>query len=149
MAANLTINGTSYDHICAGLAGAGVAGTYYSTEPFSPSPMAHSPQYEDQMITFPGIDGVGRKRFGFRGRRITCHLVAIDTTKAGCETKKETAFSNANGLARFSVTMPGGSAMQGCTLGRDGGSVTNWMTIGPGLIACFFTMELVQMSETN
>lgn len=113
---SITIKGTSYSDYVSGLGDLHTAGTYYLFEPLGMGPTESAPEYEEQRVTYPGVDGAGIKRYGFRGRIITCEMGFFYPTKTECETNKNTFHSNISGLASFSITVPGGTARTYCRL---------------------------------
>lgn len=105
-----------------------LVGPYYALPPFGNAPMEGPPKYEEMQVTYPGVDGIGVKRFGFRGRDIFVDMCFKDTTKDGCETLKNAFFALVTPLASFSITLPGGTARAKCRM--ISGTPTGWHTFG-------------------
>ena len=139
MGYTLTINGVPFksaEQICySGCAG---PGRFYSSDDrsgFGPPPLITAQEYDDRETVFPGVDDVGIKRFGRRTRTITVSLIYVYATKAACEAAIEADFkTNFVQLARYTITMPGGTALQGCRLVPGGAAETTW---GPPLGGSF------------
>lgn len=116
-------------------------GVYYALPPFGMPPQEHAPIYQELQVTYPGVDGIGVKRMGFRGRPITCDMVVLAASKSDCETYKNALFAALTPLASFSVQVPEGTLRTNCRL--LGGTATGWSTWG-GLIALTVRLELMQ-----
>jgi len=130
----LALAGASYADLTQSLGAATpLEGVYYALPPYGDAPCEDAPEYEDVQMSFPGVDGVGIKRLGFRGRNIRVTLVILGMTKANCEARKDTLFASLTPLARFSITLPGGTARPGCRLLPGGASSESWSSVGvPG-----------------
>ena len=150
MATSTSINGTSYSSFeAAFVAGALTAGTYTALAPYGSPPREGSAEYEEMLITFLGISGVGRKFGEFRGRNITIDIVIVGASKSACETSRNTLLGTMlPPTSRFSVTVPNGTARAGCTLVRGSGQVREWQTLD-GKILALLTLDIRQLSETN
>lgn len=125
-----------------------LAGLYYALDPYGEAPRAGAPEYEELPVTFPGVDGVGLKRFGFRGRDINATICVIGATKAACETTWAAFGTSITQLARYTITMPGGTVLQGCKLTRGGGRLVRWVNFNTwimGIADC----DWRQLSTTN
>ncbi len=150
MAYSVAINGTSYADFSTAFAGAGsnpVAGIYYCLDPFGDPPREGPLEYDEMSVKFTGkLDGFGRKRMYWKGREIYVDLVVADTDDQAAETRKNTFFDTITGLARFSITVPGGTARPGCKLLSH--VMGPWYTIGT--CRCVVVKLLfLQMSTTN
>jgi len=106
------------------------AGVYYALPPYGEAPMEDAPEYEDVQLSWPGVDGSGIKRLGFRGRNIHATIVILGDSKAACEAIKDSLFTSWTPLARFSITIPGGSARPGCRLLAGGATFESWSNLG-------------------
>lgn len=116
----LTINGTSFTGFPQGFSGSLttlVAGAYYSTDRKTGQPPMIGYQekgYED--VNFEGVSGTGRiEHFPFLGRNITGCLIFAGAL-ATVEAAHKTFFDSAVQTARYTITMPGTTALQGCVL---------------------------------
>lgn len=109
----MNIAGASYSDI---ISGCHVAGTYYQIEPMGTGPVEGAANYEESHVTYPGVNGMGIKRFGFRGRIITVEMCFLGLTKTACETAKNAFNTSITGLASFAIQVPGGTARSFCRL---------------------------------
>lgn len=148
MATTTSIAGQNYSSFDAAFAGAvstPAAGVYTALPPYGGPPREGSPEYEEILVTFLGVDGVGTKQGGFRGRDIDIDIVIADTSKANVETARNALLALLPTTSRVSVTVPGGTARPGCKLKRGSGKVEEWFTIGTA-ICCRLTLNIRQMS---
>lgn len=106
------------------------AGYYYATPPFGNPPYEGAAEYQDLEITLPGVDGIGIKRLGFRGRPIYARLAFVGLTKAQVEQNKNTMFDLWTQLASFSITLPGGTQRPSCRIVHGSASRGEWEYIG-------------------
>ncbi len=151
MSTSTSINGTSYTSFDGAFSGTVVEpadGTYTAVAPFGIPPREGSPEYEELLVTYAGVSGVGTKQLGFRGRDITIDLISTATSRSTIETARNGILSGMTPTSRFSVTIPSGTARLGTKLKRGGCTVKSWFTIGTKT-CCLYTLELRQMSETN
>jgi hypothetical protein len=149
MATTTSIAGTSYSSLDGGFSThVFVGGVYTALAPYGEPPVIGSPETEEMMVTYFGLDGIGGKQGGFRGRDLTVELISAAITKATAQSQIDSIINGMPTSARFSVTIPGGSALQGWKLKRGGGRVKRWFTLG-GLVCGLFTLELRQWSSTN
>lgn len=148
MATSTSIAGTSYSSLEAAY-GAGAtsptAGIYTALPPYGQPPWEASPEYEEMLVTYLGLDGVGTKQGGFRGRNIGVDIVIIGASKSDIETSKNALFAAMPTTSRFSVTIPGGTARLGCKLVRGSGEVKDWSTLDGKIVACLM-LRIRQMS---
>jgi len=121
-----------------------VSGTYYATGTFGNPPYEGPAQYQDLEITLPGVDGIGIKRLGFRGRPIFVRMAFIGPTKAQAETEKNNFFSNITALASFSITLPGGTARPSCRIVHGSAENGEWQYIG-GQMMLLVDVQFKQM----
>jgi len=124
--------------------GAPTAGTFYATGDFGNPPYEGPPQYQDLEITLPGVDGVGIKRLGFRGRPIFVRMAFIGLTKSDCETAKNDFYANITPLASFGVTLPGGTARPSCRIVHGSAENGQWVYWG-GMMVLLVDIQLKQM----
>ena len=124
-----------------------ITGTFYTTNEFGMPPAEGVPEYEEMLISAPGIDGCAKKRIGFRGRMIHARLAFIGATKADCENEKTTFFENVTTNDTFSVQVPGGTLRPSCMLvpgsGRDG----TWTYMG-GMMVLLVDFQFRQIRLT-
>jgi len=138
MANILTIAGYTYDELASAFSDVGVNqgivgpadGVYFATGEWGNPPQEGAPEYQDLEITLPGVDGVGIKRLGFRGRPIYARMAFIGATKADCETAKNAFFSAITPLASFSITVPEGTARPSCRIVHGSASQGQWAYMG-------------------
>ena len=156
MGTTTTINGTGYASIETAFNnsnGVPSAGIYTALKDTGGMPPCEGPdEYEQIPVTFLGVSGVGTIWGDFRGRDIEIYLVIVGTTKADNETKRNSVIGGLTGNgslpARFSVTVPGGTARQGCMLARGGARIVAWMNLG-GMYVSLLKLNIRQMSTTN
>lgn len=122
-------------------------GNYYAIGDLGSPPHEGPPMYSELEIVFPGMDGIGIKRMGFRGRMITCRILFVDSTKDLVETRKNAFFTLITPLASFSVQVPGGTSRPSCRLVAGGGTLGTWMQMG-GRFVLAVDLELKQMRLT-
>lgn len=151
MATSTSIAGTSYNSV-EGSYGAGAtsptAGVYTALAPYGDPPQEGSAEYEEIPVSYLGVDGVGTKQGGFRGRNLTIDMVIIGATKSACMSSHATLLATMPTTSRFSVTVPGGTARPGCKLLRGSGKITKWETLDNKIVA-LLTLEIRQMSLTS
>lgn len=149
-ALQITINGTNYKDIVDGPTwanGAPSAGIWYVVPPLGEPPSEGDPEYEDIYYTFPNRDGVSSKRLGFRGRDIFVQLLVVNTTRALAETAIAGFVDSVKQLARYQITLPGGTARPGCKLPK-GGMAQQWQPSLGGMFCCLLTLKFRQLSES-
>lgn len=148
MATDTAIAGTTYkslEHAYNGGVTTPAAGVYTALPPYGLPPWEASPEYEEMPITYLGLDGVGTKQGGFRGRNIGVDIVIIGAAKSDIETSKNALFAAMPTTSRFSVTIPGGTARPGCKLVRGSGEIKDWSTLDGKILACLM-LRIRQMS---
>lgn len=91
------------------------AATYYAIDPIGKPPAEGDPEYEEMPVSFAGVDGVGTKGLGFRGRDIYVEVLFVATSKANARTAKNSLITTMRN-ARFSVTVPGSTARPSCRM---------------------------------
>lgn len=146
--ATITINNQVFTSLPAGFTGPLTrlaAGNYYAVGQFAPAPNADALTYDDRMVTFPGVDGIGIIRFGSRSQLIVATLLFAGSV-AVCESGRETFYAAANQLARYTITLQGGTSFDGCRARSLRG--TSWMNID-GQAICVVQAEFLKMSEDN
>ncbi len=158
MSTTTSINSVSYSSIDA-LGSSFAAGIYTALkEVGGQPPMEGADEYEELPVTFLGVSGVGLIWGDFRGRDISVDLVFVNTSKANVETARNGLItgmqSGSAPPARFSVTVPGGSARAGCKLMRGGVQPISWFTLCSSIGGTRFFCQLVrfhlrQMSTSN
>ncbi len=85
-------------------------GKYWRMQPNSGSPI-----YDRRQVTYPGMDGIFIKKFGYRGRIITCDVFYIAASYDGVMTGIEAdRISLTNKL--FTITLPWGTTFLNCQL---------------------------------
>lgn len=119
-------------------------GTYYATGEFGNPPYEGPAQYQDMEITLPGVDGIGIKRMGFRGRPIFVRMVFVGEYKAETELAKNGFFSLITPLASFSITLPGGAARPSCRIVHGSAENGQWTYMG-GKICLLVDVQFKQM----
>lgn len=121
-----------------------VAGTYYATGEFGNPPYEGPAQYQDMEISLPGVDGIGIKRMGFRGRPIFVRMAFIGPYKGDVELAKNGFFSLITPLASFSVTLPSGTARPSCRIVHGSGENGQWVYAG-GMMILLVDIQIKQM----
>lgn len=124
------------------------AGVYYAVPPMGEPGREGVPEYEEILASFPGVDGVGTKRLGFRARKIVFEIIIVGADRSACETSKNAIFDAATALARYSVKVEGGTERQGCKLVRGAGIPERSYTI-TDKICLVVPLVFIQLSETN
>ena len=124
------------------------AGSYYAVPPIGEPGRESAADYEELMNTWPGVDNVGIKRLGFRGRKLMFDVVIVGASKSACETTKNTILDAASALARYTAKVDGGTSRPGCKLVKGSGNITRWFTIGTK-ICCILELHLIQLSDSN
>lgn len=145
----LVLAGTNYDATTAaksGSASAWTVATYYALPPLGNPPLEGPAEYDERVIGFTGIDGLGTKNLGFRGRDIDLEMIFLATTKANAETAKNALFT-ALRAARFSVTLPGGTARPSCRLKKEGFKQLREFALG-GRTAIHCSVNIRQLNLT-
>jgi len=117
---------------------------YYATGEFGNPPYEGPPQYQDMEITLPGVDGIGIKRMGFRGRTIFARMIFVGATKAFVEGVKNTFFGDITPLASFSITLPGGVTRPSCRIVHGSAETGQWMYAG-GMMMLLVDVQFKQM----
>lgn len=132
MANQLEINGEYYDELArafgddfTGIDGPS-DGKYYCTGEHGNPPVEGAPEYQDMEITLPGVDGIGIKRLGFRGRPIYFRMAFIGETKTIAERNKNEFFEELTALASFTVTVPGGTLRPSCRIVHGSAQSGQW-----------------------
>lgn len=105
-------------------------GTYYTTGEFGNPPSEGSPEYQDMEITLPGVDGVGIKRLGFRGRPIFARMAFVGSTKTEAETEKQLFFDKITVLTSFDMQVPGGILRPSCRIVHGSATQGQWTYAG-------------------
>lgn len=148
----VVLNGITYtswdDAFTGGLSSPG-NGIYYALRPDGLPPAFREPVFDDRSVSYPGVDGRGKKRYGYRGRQIDIELIVVGSTLGGAETAITNLLSGTAGLkklARYTVAMPGGTSFDGCTLA----ACSRLSEFKCGTKICVFMgLTFEQMSETN
>ena len=122
-------------------------GKYYATGEYGNAPFEGAPEYQDLEITLPGVDGIGIKRLGFRGRPIYVRVVFVGADKTEAETEKNTFFNLITPLASFSITLPGGTARPSCRIVHGSAGQGQWQYMG-GMYCLLVDMQFRQMRLT-
>jgi len=78
---------------------------------------AGAPEFERRLYGFPGVDGLGVKRFGFRGRTIAGEVAYLQAGLAVLQAAFE-ADRAALADTLFSTTLPDGAAHGHCQVAR-------------------------------
>ncbi len=91
-------------------------GAYYLMKPYGLPPREAGLTYQDLDIAFVGKAGTATKRFGGRQRFILGDLMLIAASDSALETLKNSIIDACNVLARYSVSVPGGTTRTGCKL---------------------------------
>jgi hypothetical protein len=124
-----------------------VKGHYYATPPFGNPPFEGAAEYQDLEITLPGVDGIGVKRLGFRGRPIYARLAFIGDTKAEVETDKNAMFAKFVALASYSIQLPGGTTRPSCRIVHGSAGRGEWQYMG-GKFCLFVDVQFKQCRLT-
>ena len=122
-------------------------GIYYALGDFGSPPHEGPPMYSELEIVFPGLDGIGIKRMGFRGRLISCRVLIVGSIKDEVEILKDAFFDLITPLASFSVKIPGGNVRPSCRLVSGGGNSGTWLQMG-GKLVLAVDLEFKQMRLT-
>ena len=145
----LTINGTAFTGLPQGFSGGFntlQAGAYHSTDlKTGMPPIDGAPEYEHMLVTFDGVDGTGRIRKGFRNRPIIATLIWANTLTNAMSAHKS-FFDSATQLARYTITMQGGTAYQGCVLAQAN---SKWFANMDGNAVIQAECVFQQFSSTN
>jgi hypothetical protein len=111
------------------------SGTYYGHGPnFGPAPHEGPPMYQDTEVSFPGVDGVGIKRFGFRGRLIEARLCFVGESKLIVWGQKSILDNAVTPLASFAVQTPSGPSRPACRLVVGSGTSGQWEYLGGTMV---------------
>lgn len=124
--------------------GSFVAGIYYAKDILGNPPFEGNPEYEEMPIAYAGIDGIGTKNLGFRGRDINLELISLGSTQTIAKGAINTLLATLTPGLRVSVTVPGSSARPSCKLKRDGCKELSWFTFG-GMCAIKFSLAIRQL----
>jgi hypothetical protein len=144
--ATLTVNGLAYTELYESINGATyVQGRYHAHGVPGMAPSAGAPIYRDVEVEFPGVDGIGVIRFGFRGRPLYMALCWVGT-ESYCQTTQKSDMDTLTQLARYSVTLPNGATFPGCRLFSDG--PPSWFNLS-GAVCCWQQIVVRQMSLSN
>lgn len=141
---SLSIAGTSYSDIVT-TNNALLDGGCYLIEPIGNSPVESAPMYEEQHVVYPGVDGMGIRRYGFRGRIIIVEMGFLGADKTSCETDKNTFHTSVSALASFSITLPGGTARTYCRLSNS--QPIGWQQYGLTTMLLKHRYEFLQVRE--
>lgn len=147
--ATLNMNGTSYQPFTAAFAASvsvPAAGIYYSLMPYGQPPTEANLSYQELLGSFPGVDGMFRKRFGGRMRSIMARIIIAGATEAVCETSKNTLLASLGQLKRFNANVPGGVVRAGCVLLQPAGFLPEFWEFYPGAFALYGTVNLIDLS---
>jgi hypothetical protein len=130
----LEINGETYEDLAKGIpAGSDpVDGTYYLLPPLGHPPRLGAAENEIMHVSFPGVDGVWRKKMGFRGRPIFIQLGTINSTKESVWGDVADLFTTFEQFERFTIKVPG-LDLDGCALVPGGGEVMDEFALGGDL----------------
>jgi len=142
----LTINGSTYSDLVTKSCEL-TEGACYLIEPIGSAPMEGAAQYEEQHVTYPGVDGKGIKRFGFRGRMISVEMGFLGIDKTKCETDKNTFHASITGLASFGIQIPGGTNRSYCRL--HSASPIGWRQYGMYGQLLMVRYEFLQVRENS
>lgn len=122
-----------------------VQGIYHDTGRYGPAPVASRPIYQDDPLSWPGVDGVVIVRHGFRGRLIFATLVFAGPLSFAHSEAKDTLETLASNT-RYTISMPEGASYDGCKLQEAGqGSFINMS----GGVLLFIPAIFNQFSLTN
>ena len=120
--------------------GANGPGNYYALPPYGIAPCIEALEYEEQLVTIPGVNYVGTKIAGIRGCLIQADLVFAGATKALCQAARDAAFGNDTNpvlctRTRYSLTLPTAIApINGVKLIRGTGMISSWNTYHTNLL---------------
>ena len=103
-----------------------IGGVYYATGQFGNPPYEGAPEYQDMEITLPGVDGIGIKRMGFRGRPIFVRMAFVASNKTDCESFKNNFFDSITPLASFKIKLPGGVERPSCRIVHGSSARGEW-----------------------
>ena len=143
------MNGTTYNPFTAAFVASvstPAAGVYYSLMPWGAPPTEGNIAYEDRLGSFPGVNGMWRKRYGSRMRHIAARVIIADTTEALVETRKNALIATLEGLARFNANVPGGTVRAGCVLAQPNGFMPEYWEFFPGAFGLYGTVNLIDLS---
>ena len=138
----LTIAGSSYSDI---ITGCHEENVYYLIAPMGNDPVETAPIYEEQHVSYPGVDGMGIKRFGFRGRVISVEMAFLSTSKTNCETQKNDFHTAITALPSFGVCLPGGTTRAKCRL--QSSSPIGWRQWGVEQLMLVVKYDFLQVRE--
>lgn len=149
--ANLVIKSTTFAPFTGGFTGVIPANNNYYSEggPFGPPPWLGEVVKEEEDITFDSVDGTGGRDRGFRHRPLSASLIfcgTVASAEAAAKAFFESLRPTSSPVTRFTITTPGGSAIQGCKLRTT--SSQNWQNLSGKclyLVSCTFH----QLSLTN
>ena len=119
----LTIDGDNYTELADGFNPGPTTGTYYCLPPYGHPPRVGAAENEIMHVSFPGVDGVWRKKMGFRGRPIFIQLATMNTGKDGAWNDVEDLFTKFNKFERYTIVFPDSIQFDGCALIPGGGEV--------------------------
>jgi len=149
------INGVNYYNLGNAFSGGGcpVTGVYYAIPPLGHAPRMGPEQNDWMPVDFGGIDGVWTKDRGFRRREIFVQLVILGSSKADVESKLNTLQTSVIQRARYTITMPGGTQLQGCKVVTGQCTPISedcWGGVGGNnLLIQVVSLHFVQLSRTN
>lgn len=123
--AGTTINDIASAWDAAGTVGPSVGIYYGHGSDFGPAPAVGPKQYQDMEFSFPGVDGVGIKRFGFRGRMITARLMFINSSPNFTVAAKSSFDELVVPLDSFTIQIQGES-YPCCRLVQGSGTGSTW-----------------------
>jgi hypothetical protein len=107
-------------------------GPYYDdSRTYGPPPAFGPASFEDEPITYPGVDGVAFVRKGFRGRPIYATLIWAGSLYS-VSSSMQGDMDNLTQLNRYQVTLPGGLALTNCRF-VNGGQPT-WVNMNNGCL---------------
>jgi hypothetical protein len=114
-----------------------VAGVYYPVPPLGLPARLSAPYYDDQYITFPAVDTVFTKRFGYRGQLCTISLLTVQASKADCEGSKVPIWEQLNSLERINIIIPGQVTLAGCKYVQNSFTIDNVFTFSKSMVQLF------------
>mgnify|MGYP001571141010 CR=1 FL=1 len=148
----IVINSVTYNDLAqAWPAGVLTAGTYIPTgEPpeYGQPPAEGRPVYDRRRVSFPGLPAVGEKDMGGnapRSRTLWVDIVIVGTVTT-CETARAALLLSLATNTRYTITLPGTTARQGCKLVGD--TQPKFFTLEDKVLSCF-TLTFEQLSEAN